>query len=195
MQRLVLFLFMAFATTMSFAEDEADKAAAEDKKYADTIAIFKGAGESAAFFEKSYGFAVFPTIGKGGFVVGGAHGNGRVYEMGTPIGEASMTQLSVGFQVGGQAFSQIIFFEDKRALDEFTSGNFEFSAQASAVVITASASAGTSTGGSSATASGGSRNAATAGAYYKGMAIFIVAKGGLMYEAAVGGQKFSFKRF
>ncbi|MGB8410395.1 MAG: YSC84-related protein [Gallionella sp.] len=103
-----------------------------------------------------------------------------------------MTQITVGLQLGGQAFSQIIFFEDKRAFDEFTGGNFEFGAEASAVAITAGASAQATTTGSSAGASGGKNDAKTTGSYYRGMAIFTVAKGGLMYEASVGGQKFSY---
>jgi len=165
----------------------------EDAKYAETIAVFKEAGESAAFFKNSYGYAVFPTIGKAGLGIGGAYGDGRVYEQGNYVGNTSMTQLSIGFQMGGQAYSQIVFFEDKRAFDEFTSGNFEFGAQASAVAITAGASAGASTAGSSAGASGGKHDATTVGDYHKGMAVFTVAKGGLMYEASVGGQKFSYK--
>ena len=135
---------------------------------------------------------MFPTIGKGGIGIGGAHGSGRVYAEGKYVGDTSMTQITVGFQLGGQAFSQIIFFEDKRAFDEFTGGNFEFGAQASAVAITAGASAQATTTGSSAGASGGEHDASTTGSYYRGMAIFTVAKGGLMYEASVGGQKFSY---
>ncbi len=164
-----------------------------DDAYADTIRVFKGAGESSKFFGRSYGYAVFPTIGKGGIVVGGAHGKGKVYARGAYLGDATMTQLSVGLQLGGQAFSQIVFFEDKRALDEFTGTGFEFSAQASAVAITAGASASAGTAGASAGASGGQHDASTISTnFYKGMAIFTVAKGGLMYEASVGGQKFTF---
>lgn len=162
-------------------------------EYSDTIKVFRDAGESGSFFDKSYGYAVFPTIGKGGIGIGGAYGKGRVYEKGNYVGNTSMTQVSVGFQLGGQAYSQIVFFEDKRAFDEFTSGNFEFAAQASAVAITAGASAGATTSGSSAGASGGKHDATTVGKYYKGMAVFTVAKGGLMYEASIGGQKFSYK--
>ena len=103
-----------------------------------------------------------------------------------------MTQVTIGFQLGGQAFSQIIFFEDKRAFDEFTSGSFEFGAQANAVVITAGASASASTAGSSAGASAGKNDASTVGKYYKGMAVFTVAKGGLMYEASIGGQEYKY---
>jgi lipid-binding SYLF domain-containing protein len=161
--------------------------------YDDTIKVFKNAGESGAFFQKAYGYAVFPTIGKGGFVVGGAYGDGRVYVGGKYVGDTTMVQVTIGAQLGGQAYSQIIFFEDKRAFDEFTSGNFEFGAEASAVAITAGASATASTAGTSAGASAGKHDATTAGAYNKGMAVFTVAKGGLMYEATIGGQKFSYK--
>jgi lipid-binding SYLF domain-containing protein len=168
-------------------------ASARADEYDDTINIFKGAGESAQFFKKNYGYAVFPTIGKAGIGIGGAHGKGRVYAGGKYVGDTSMTQLTAGLQLGGQAFSQIIFFEDKRAFDEFTGGNFEFGAQASAVAITAGASAGATTAGSSAGASGGKHDATTVGSYHKGMAIFTVAKGGLMYEATVGGQKFKYE--
>ena len=103
-----------------------------------------------------------------------------------------MTQVTLGLQLGGQAYSQIIFFQDKRAFNEFAGGNFEFGAQTTAVAITAGASAGTSTTGSSAGISGGQNDASTTGVYYKGMATFTVAKGGLMYEASIGGQKFSY---
>ena len=159
---------------------------------AETIKIFRDAGQSGQFFTKCYGYAVFPSIGKGGVGVGGARGTGRVYEQGKVVGDVKMTQLTVGLQLGGQSYSEIIFFEDKRAFDEFTSGNFEFGAQASAVAITAGASASAGSGGSTAGASGGKHDASTAGAYQKGMAIFTVAKGGLMYEASVGGQKFKY---
>ncbi len=160
--------------------------------YADTINLFKNAGESGKLLENAYGYAVFPTIGKGGAGVGGAYGNGRVYRHGKVIGDTSMSQVSVGFQLGGQAYSQIILFEDERALKEFTSGNFEFGADASAVAITAAAGAKTGTTGSSAGASGGKKDATTKGGYHNGMAVFTIAKGGLMYEATIAGQKFSF---
>lgn len=161
--------------------------------YDDTIKIFKDAGESSTFFNNSYGYAVFPTIGKAGIIIGGAHGKGRVYTRGMYVGDTSMTQLTVGYQLGGEAYSQIIFFEDERAFKEFASGNFEFGAQASVVAITAGASAGANTaGGTRAGASGGKHDATTKGDYHKGMAVFTVAKGGLMYEASIGGQKFEY---
>ena len=162
-------------------------------KYADTVSLFKNAGQSASFFGKSYGYAVFPTIGKAGLGIGGAHGEGRVYEQGKYVGDTKMTQLSIGWQAGAEGYSEIIFFQDKRSFDEFTSGNFEFGANVGAVVITAAASGTATTTGSTATASGGKKDASTAGKYDKGTAIFIISKGGLMYEASVAGQKFSYK--
>ncbi len=178
-----LALLLAFVSGAAWADDDAE-----------TIQLFKNAGQSGVFFSKSYGFAVFPTIGKAGLGIGGAHGDGHVYEKGMVIGETSMTQLSIGLQAGGEAYSEIIFFQDKRSLDEFTNGNFEFGAGVSAVAITAAAGAETGTTGSSAGASGGEKDATTAGAYHKGVAVFTIAKGGLMADATVSGQKFKFKR-
>jgi lipid-binding SYLF domain-containing protein len=167
--------------------------AVQADEYDDTLKVFREAGESGSFFDKSYGYAVFPTIGKAGIGIGGAYGKGRVFEQGKYVGDTSMTQASIGFQLGGQAFSQMIFFQDKRSFDEFTGGNFEFGAEASAVAITAGASAQATTTGTSAGASGGKHDATTtAPGYHKGMAIFTVAKGGLMFQAAVAGQKFSY---
>src|SRR5262245_12790431 len=93
-------------------------APASADKYDDTIATFRKSGQSAWFFSRSYGYAVFPTIGKGGIGIGGAHGSGRVYAHGAYAGDASMTQVTIGFQLGGQAYSEIIFFEDERAYKE-----------------------------------------------------------------------------
>jgi len=179
----ILCLLLALPLGSALAEDEA-------AKYSSAINVFKQAGESGSFFSDSYGYAVFPTIGKGGIGIGGAYGKGRVYTGSNWVGDTSMSQLSVGFQFGGQAYSQIIFFEDQRSYDEFTSGNFEFSADATAVAITAGASASAGTTGSAVGASGGRHDASTRGSYHKGMATFTVAKGGLMYEAVVAGQKF-----
>jgi len=163
-------------------------------KYDEARAVFQQAGASGKFFDSAYGYALFPTIGKGGIGIGGAHGKGRVFVGGQHVGDTSMTQVTIGFQLGGQAYSMIIFFEDERAFTEFSSGNFEFGAQATAVAITAGASASASTaGGGTAGASGGKHDATTAGDYSKGLAVFTVAKGGLMYEASLGGQKFGYK--
>jgi len=167
--------------------------AANAGKYSDTISLFKNAGESATFFQNSYAYAVFPNIGEGGLIVGGAYGKGHVYVNGQVVGDTTMKQLSVGFQVGGQDYSQIIFFQDKRALDQFESGSFEFSAGAKAIAITAAANASAGTNGVTSGASGGKRDAATDGAYNDGMAVFTIAKGGLMYAAALAGQKFTYK--
>jgi lipid-binding SYLF domain-containing protein len=162
-------------------------------KYSDTISLFKNAGESAAFFKHSYAYAVFPNIGEGGFVVGGAFGRGRVYVQGQLVGDTTMKQLSVGFQAGGKDYSQIIFFQDKRALDQFESGSFEFSAGASAIAVTAGANASVGTDGATSGASAGKRDANTDGNYNDGMAVFTIAKGGLMYAATLAGQKFTYK--
>lgn len=163
-------------------------------KYTDTIDIYKKSESVQPFFKSAYGYAVFPTIGKGGIVVGGAFGEGQVYRKGKVTGTASLVKLSVGFQLGGQAFSEMIFFEDKRAYDEFTAGNFEFDATASAVAITAGAQAKAGTEGATAGASAGPATGAQAKTgYHKGMAVFYHAKGGLMYEASIGGQKFNFE--
>src|SRR5437016_11557624 len=161
--------------------------------YQDTIDVFKKAVDSNRYFKTAYGYAVFPTIGKGGVGIGGAFGNGRVYERGKYVGDTSMKQVTVGFQLGGQAYSQIVFFEDQRSFKDFTSGNFEFGAEASAVAITAAAGAKANTAGSSAGASVTKNDAKNVGNYHKGMATFTVAKGGLMYQATIGGQKFSYK--
>jgi lipid-binding SYLF domain-containing protein len=187
MRRTALVLGFALAMLTAGA------GAADAGKYSDTISLFKNAGESATFFQDSYAYAVFPNIGEGGLIVGGAFGKGQVYVDGKVVGDTSMKQLSVGFQAGGQDYSQIIFFQDKRALDQFESGKFEFSAGAKAIAITAAANASAGTNGVTSGASGGKRDAATDGAYNGGMAVFTIAKGGLMYAAALAGQKFTYK--
>ena len=161
--------------------------------YGETIQLFKNAGESGKFFGKSYGYAVFPTVGKGGIGVGGAFGKGRVYRGGGHAGSVTLAQVSLGFQFGGQAYSEIIFFENKTTFDDFTDGNFEFGADIGAVAITAGANASASSaGGASAGASATMHDAAATGGYHHGVAVFTIAKGGLMYQATVGGQKFTY---
>jgi lipid-binding SYLF domain-containing protein len=175
-----------FFTSLSFG--------AEAEDYSSTIKIFKENPTVAPFFKKSYGYAVFPIVGKGGLGIGGAYGKGQVYVQGKPVGIAKLMKLSVGFQAGGQAYSEIIFFQDKRAFEEFTSGSFEFDAEASAVAITAGAHAEVGTGGKGAGASAGPKTGVNAEVKFtKGMAVFVHIKGGLMYEATIGGQKFSYK--
>ena len=162
--------------------------------YDASVRAFKAADETRPFFKNAYGYALFPTIGKGGLGIGAAHGNGQVYVAGKVTGKTSMTQVSIGLQAGGQAYSQIIFFQDKRAYEDFISGNFEFGAQATAVAITASAQASAgSTGSTAGAAPGGTAGKQAKIDYQKGMAVFTYAKGGLMYEASIGGQKFSFE--
>jgi lipid-binding SYLF domain-containing protein len=164
-------------------------------KFQSTIDNFKRAEVARPYFESAYGYAVFPTIGKGGIGIGGAAGKGRVYRRGKFIGESTMVQLSVGLQLGGQAYSQIIFFEDKRALDEFTrEQGFEFAADASAVAVTLGANAQVGTTGINASASTAAEHGIVKAEYHKGMAVLTLAKGGLMYQAALAGQKYTFKR-
>lgn len=127
----------------------------------------------STFFEQAYGYAVFPNVGKGAYIVGGAYGKGLVYEKGNLIGYASIVEASIGLQVGGQGLSEIIFFRDQATLDDFRKGNYEFSAQASAIAV--------NLGGASKTD------------YDRGVAVFILLKGGLMAEASIGGQKFNFE--
>jgi len=146
------------------AEKEAQEAIAEFNKADPGMKIF---------FEKAYGYAVFPTVGKGAIVVGGAHGSGIVYEKGKAIGKTTLSQGTIGLQVGGQAYREIIFFENKATIDNFKAGNLELSAQVSAVAVKAGASADA--------------------AYKDGVAVFTMAKGGLILEASIGGQKFSYE--
>jgi lipid-binding SYLF domain-containing protein len=161
-------------------------------EYDETIELFKHAGESAVFFTDCYAYAVFPTIGAGGLIVGAARGDGHVFVHDRLVGDAVMTQFSVGLQAGGKAYSEIIFFRDKQALDEFESGKFEFAAGASAVAITTGASVGVGTDRASSGASGGRNDATTNGDYQAGMAVFTIAKGGLMFSADISGEKFAY---
>ena len=186
LQRWLGTLFLALGALLALP--------AQADEYDDTVAVFRKAEQSGKFFSNAYGYAVFPTIGKGGVGIGGAYGKGRVYEKGKVIGDTSMTQLSAGLQLGGQAFSQIIFFENAEALRLFTKGEFEFGAEASAVAITLGASAKAGTTGATAGASAVPDKAKVVGAYKQGMAVFTVAKGGLMYEATISGQKFNYTK-
>ena len=183
-------LIAGTALSFSFSAAQADPGPIKTEN---AVNLFRHAGESAWFFRHSYGYAIFPTIGEGGFIVGAAGGKGQVFIRGRRVGEASLAEVSVGFQAGGQAFSEIIFFEDKRSADEFESGSFEFGADAKVIAITAGADVSAATNGQQAGVSGGEKDARTVGHYYKGMAVFTIAKGGLMYQAAVSGQKFSFR--
>ncbi|MEJ1973094.1 MAG: YSC84-related protein [Lacunisphaera sp.] len=176
--------------------DQLKAATADIKDEKDRLAVqsallaFADSKRVDDFFAHSYGVVIFPTIGKGGLGIGGAHGSGWGFRAGALDGTSKMTQVTIGFQAGGQAFSQIIFFETEADFNRFASGNFELGAQASAVALTAGANASASTAGG---ANAGANASQAKSTYTDGMAIFTLAKGGLMYEASVGGQKFSYR--
>jgi lipid-binding SYLF domain-containing protein len=165
---VVLILASAGAMQMVTAAEKGDKPAQ------DALALFlKADPDLKKFLESAVGYAVFPDVTKGAIGIGAAHGSGSVYEKGKRIGTASLTQVTLGLALGGQAYAELIFFETQEALDSFKKSELAFSAQVSAV----------------AAAEGASKNAK----YQLGVAVFTLAKGGLMYEASIGGQKFKFK--
>ena len=171
----LLFLFTGIlSNTHLFAQSDTrkDKIIA-DAKTAKTEFV-KADSKMTNLFAKAYGYAIFPNVGKGGLGIGGATGNGMAYEKGKMVGTAKLTQVSVGFQFGGQAYREVIFFETKKDMDRFKENRIELSAQVSAVAATA----------------GASSNAK----YVDGVMVFTMQKGGLMYEASVGGQKFKFEK-
>jgi lipid-binding SYLF domain-containing protein len=170
----VTILVCVFNTMLIFGQSDSKS----DKIIADSnvakAEFIKKDALMKSLFDSAYGYVIFPNVGKGGIGVGGAAGNGTVYEKSAIVGMAKLSQVSIGFQAGGQAYREIIFFESKKELDRFKNSQFEFSAQASAV----------------AAKSGASANAK----YTNGVMVFTMQKGGLMYEASVGGQKFKFKK-
>ena len=178
---LLITFMLLFVTSAS--------AAATPEKCQETMAKFKQLGNVSEMLAQSYGYAVLPTIGKGGAGIGGAGGTGCVYAGGKHVGYVSMGQVTIGWQLGGQSYSQLVLFKNADTYKEFTQGNFEFGADATAVALTYGAAAGASTEGASATAG----DTKGKGAWKRGMAVFTVAKGGLMYEASIGGQKYNFK--
>ena len=181
---LILFflILLVFSLTPAMADD-----------YTETIDVFIKSNAVKPFFNEAYGYAVFPMVGKGGIIVGGAYGAGRVYKQGDIAGTATLFKVNIGFQLGGQAFREIIFFQDKRAYDEFTSEGFEFDGSLSAVILTLGAEAQAGTQGNTAGASLGPDTGTQAEtSYTKGMAVFVHTIGGLMYEVSIGGQRFSF---
>lgn len=172
--RLLLFTlaFMAIGLT-AFAQSAAkDQKIEEDSKDA-KAAFLEDDPDMEELFDSSYGYIILPNVGKGGFGIGGAAGNGVAFQGGKQIGYAKMTQITIGFQAGGQSYSEVVFFENENAFDRFKANNVEMSAQVSAV----------------AAAEGASMNAK----YIDGVAVFTRIKGGLMYEASVGGQQFKFR--
>ena len=167
--------------------------AREVEDYSSTINDFKQSSDVRPFFDTAYGYAVFPTIGKGGLGIGAAHGKGQVYAQGEVTGFTSVTNISWGLQAGGQAYSMVVFFEDERAFGDFTSGDFEFGADAGAIAVQSSASASAGSEGAQAGASsGGSGGSMATTDYHKGMLVFTIGKGGLMYEATISGQKYKY---
>ena len=179
--KLIVSMILLYSTS-SFAAATLEECQA-------TMAKFRELGNVDEMLAESYGYAVLPTIGKGGMGVGGAGGTGCVFAGGKHTGNVSMGQVTIGWQLGGQAYSQIILFKNADTYNEFTRGQFEFGVDATAVALTYGASAGASTKGASASAG----DTKAVGAWKRGMAVFTLAKGGLMYEASIGGQKFNFK--
>ena len=164
-------LAITFVSAAAFSAFDADEAAEYDQKAQVALTEFKkSVNDAENLLGSAPGYVVIPTVGKGGIGIGGARGKGVLYENGAVTAVVTLTQVSFGFQWGGQAYSEFIIFEDDATLQSFKHGNFELNAQASAVAVTAGASADANFKG--------------------GMAIMTLAKGGLMYEAAVGGQKF-----
>lgn len=173
MKKLFLGLFLAFMTTATFAQsEEKDEKILKDSEAAKAD-FLKDDPSMEELFTSSYGYVILPNVGKGGLGVGGAAGNGTAYEGGEMVGFAKMTQVTIGFQAGGQAYSEVVFFETKEAFDRFKENKVEMSAQVSAVAAAAGASANAK--------------------YVDGVAVFTRTKGGLMYEASVGGQQFKFR--
>ncbi|NTV61215.1 MAG: hypothetical protein HGA77_07900 [Chlorobiaceae bacterium] len=158
------------------AKAEAGWDPADIRKAENAIAFFKKHNALDRFFENAYGYVVFPDVYKGGLLLlGGGHGEGYVYEQGTLVGHSNITQLNFGPQLGGQSFSEIIFFKDQQSLNDFKKGNYELSAQATAIVVKSSMATNTD--------------------YSNGVAVFIKPKAGLMAELTVGGQKFSYRAY
>ena len=171
---LLLAFSFVLVLTAAAQSNRKDKRLLEDSEVAKQEFVSTD-GLMSSLFTNSYGYVIFPNVGKGGIGIGGAAGNGIVYEKGNVTGKAKMTQVSVGFQFGGQAYREVIFFETKSDLKRFKSNNIEFAAQASAVAAREGASANIN--------------------YREGVMVFTQQKGGLMYEASIGGQKFDFTAF
>lgn len=173
MKKLTFTLFLALFALIVQAQDKKDQEIISDSEAAKADFLKDDPG-MAKLFNDSYGYIILPNVGKGGLGVGAASGNGVAFERGKMIGYAKMTQVTVGLQAGGQAYSEVVFFEDEDSFARFKANKVEMSAQVSAVAAAAGASADAK--------------------YVDGVAVFTRAKGGLMYEASVGGQQFKFRR-
>jgi lipid-binding SYLF domain-containing protein len=157
------------ATAWDPEADQKEKQAVEK-----TLEAFrKSEPRLQAYFDSCYGYAVFPTVGKGGFIIGGAHGKGRVFVGGKLVGSSTISQGSIGATIGFETFSELIFFGNKEAFEAFKNGEAKFAARASAYAIKA----------------GGAK----AANYSDGVAVFVKGKGGLMADASIGGQGFTFE--
>ena len=174
--RILLILAIAFVCALSSNAqlNKKDRRLVEDsqdakKDFIHTDSLMK------SLFHSAYGYAVFPKIGKGGFIVGGAGGDGVLFHQDSALGKTQVAQLSVGLQAGGQTYREVIFFQNKETMDGFKGGNYEFSTQISAVAAKSGASANAN--------------------YVQGIMVFTQQKGGLMFEASVGGQKFKYTSF
>lgn len=171
---VLIALSLVFTSFVAQAEWQPDTGNKLELDVAKAIIEAKSKDDSLSlWFDEAYAYAVFPSVGKGGIGIGGAHGKGIVIRGNDTVGTSSLSQVTIGFQLGGQVYAQYIMFKDKTAFDHFTRGNFEMGAQVSAVAVTAGASADAN--------------------YDGGVAVFTIAGGGLMYEASVGGQKFKYK--
>jgi lipid-binding SYLF domain-containing protein len=167
--------------------------AQEVRDVSETIELFRAIPAVGPYFETSYGYAVWQRIARGGLGIGAATGRGQVYVGGQMTGFSRLVDVTIGLQAGGQAYRQIIFFENREAYDDFTSGNFEFDASASAVAVTASAQASAGTHGTQATAGAGNPTSGASGGYQNGLQVFTMAEAGLMYQATIGGQRYNFR--
>ena len=174
MKKITVLLLLLACSFVVFGQTKKDKEIIAESKEAKQAFLETDKGMDK-FFGKCYGYVIFPNVGKGGLGVGGASGNGTAYRQGALVGMAKLSQVSIGFQAGGQSFREVIFFEHKSGFDRFTENKIEFAAQVSAVAAAAGVSADAK--------------------YVEGVAVFTMAKGGLMYEASVGGQKFKFDPF
>jgi len=170
----VISLGLALFCVVAVAQNSKEKERIADSQKTKAAFIAEN-DKTSKFFSSAYGYAIYPSIGKGAVGIGGAHGNGILFKGGAAQAPTSMSQVTVGFQWGGQAYMEVVFFEDSRAYDNFVSGKLKLSGQASAVAVTAGASFDVK--------------------YNDGVAIFTMVKGGLMYEASVGGQKFDVKEW
>jgi lipid-binding SYLF domain-containing protein len=157
----------------------------------ETVELFREIPQVTPYFQSAYGYVVWPRIARGGFFFGGSRGRGQIYVGGQMVGTSTLVEASIGLQAGGQTYRQIIFFQDAAAYQSFAKDGFEFDAQAQAVAVTASAEAGAGTTGARASAGAGSPNTAAGGGYNRGMQLFTMAEGGLMYKATIAGQRYN----